>query len=415
MFSLSDTTSVRTATPAQTTSNCSGPSSTNTDLPPCPSTHSQAAIKESAERLNPRLQQSSSHLSEEEAFDQYTQSRRMKLFKICMDDVVEVDFSEYAKQQEQQDGHQSLSPTYPKASQGAEAIEGSDDEDQMEATMMGSNANIGDAAWQEDKIAKEYGKQCATILSYAGLSGKSMRSTSDWNQYQAWHASKYPKSEDADMIDYGRKMKTQFELHRDKEQYPDIWEEVHAHDVLRIADTRDLSPQQIHNLVIKVWDEFSKSCKLWENTQNILIVGVVLYTGGDEAGHHASGVFSGSNMLVQLAKETKYDILQFIDYLTSGEGEASNVPLPDLSARHTHGGYPCCGEREAPQDRNHRMLPLIMVEKYVAIGIPSNKKVNFSWAQALDIMWQYQMQIIDWLAKVVPIGPGFSMNGPNGQ
>lgn len=61
------------------------------------------------------------------------------------------------------------------------------------------------------------------------------------------------------MIDYGRKMKAQFELHRDEEQYPDIWEEVRAHDMLRIADTRDLSPQQIHNLVIKVRDEFSKS------------------------------------------------------------------------------------------------------------------------------------------------------------
>lgn len=53
---------------------------------------------------------------------------------------------------------------------------------------------------EADKIAKEYGKQRGTILSYAGLSGKSTRSTSDWNRYQAWHASKYPKSEDGKCV-----------------------------------------------------------------------------------------------------------------------------------------------------------------------------------------------------------------------
>jgi hypothetical protein len=50
---------------------------------------------------------------------------------------------------------------------------------------------------EADALTQEYGKQCATILAYAGLSGKPTRSSSDWNHYQVWYASKYPKDENS--------------------------------------------------------------------------------------------------------------------------------------------------------------------------------------------------------------------------
>ncbi|KIK77438.1 hypothetical protein PAXRUDRAFT_17497 [Paxillus rubicundulus Ve08.2h10] len=336
---------------------------------------------------------------------------------------------------------------------------------------------------EADKIAKEYSKQCSTILKLAGLSGSSTQSTSDWNCYQVWYASKHPKDEDVDATTYRQQMKAHFNEHKDKEQFPEIWEDVHKHALLCLADTTDLKPAQVHNLIMK--------CKMWETTQNILIVGAILYTGPGEAGCHASGVLSGSDILIKLAKEKKYDTEQFIDYLTtmanqsscrhsdpptseplrysaplhhysahsvntglnsdkgatyklkptstpppttpdsledsasqqSGQwgsnlrlrcrqwGEATNAPLPNLSAA----ANPCeeyllCGDWETPQDRYCHILPLIISEKH-AVSIPTNQKANFSWTHTLDIMWKHQVWVVDWPAKVVPLGPGFSANG----
>jgi hypothetical protein len=62
-----------------------------------------------------------------------------------------------------------------------------------------------------------------------------------------------------DAVLYRQQIKSQFDLHKDEEQFPDIWEEVRAHALLHVASTKDLTPIQIHNLVIRVRDEFSKS------------------------------------------------------------------------------------------------------------------------------------------------------------
>ncbi|KIJ21122.1 hypothetical protein PAXINDRAFT_152773 [Paxillus involutus ATCC 200175] len=156
---------------------------------------------------------------------------------------------------------------------------------------------------EADKIAKECSKQRSTILKLAGLSGSSARSTSDWNCYQVWYASKHPKNEDVDAITYRQQMKAHFNEHKDEEQFPEIWEEVHKHALLRLADTTDLKPAQVHNLIMKVQDEFK------------------------------------------------------------------------------------------------------------AVGILTNQKANFSWIHTLNIMWKHRVWVVDWPAKVVPLGPGFSTNG----
>ncbi|KAF9237416.1 hypothetical protein BU15DRAFT_75957 [Melanogaster broomeanus] len=186
-------------------------------------------------------------------------------------------------------------------------------------------------------------------------------------------------------------MKAHFDEHKDEAQFPEIWEEVHKHNLLRLTDTTDLTPAQIHNLIMK-------QCKMWETTQNILIAGVRLRIS-----------------LFKLADEKKYDTERFIDYLTTVAkqwGEGANVPLPNLSATVATGKeYLLCGDREGTRDRNRRILPLIMTGKYEAVGIPIGQKANFSWTHTLDIMWKHQMRVVDWPAKVVPLGPGFSTNG----
>ncbi|KIK77945.1 hypothetical protein PAXRUDRAFT_17161 [Paxillus rubicundulus Ve08.2h10] len=105
---------------------------------------------------------------------------------------------------------------------------------------------------EADKIAKEYGKQCSTILKLAGLSGSSTQPMSDWNYYQVWYASKHPKDEDVDATTYHQQMKGHFDEHKDEEQIPEIWEEVHKHALLCLTDTTDLKPAQVHNLIMKV-------------------------------------------------------------------------------------------------------------------------------------------------------------------
>ncbi|KIK76420.1 hypothetical protein PAXRUDRAFT_170033, partial [Paxillus rubicundulus Ve08.2h10] len=271
-------------------------------------------------------------------------------------------------------------------------------------------------AAEADKIAKEYSKQHSTILKLAGLSGSSTPSILDWNRYQAWYVSKHPKDEDGkwvifDATTHCQQMKAHFDEHKDKEQFSKIWEDVHKHTLLHLADTMDLKPAQVHNLIMK----------MWETTQNILIAGVILYTGPGEADCHASGVFSGSDILIKLTKEKKYDMEYFF---VSGQwgsnlhlrcrqwGKATDAPLPNLSAT----ANPCeeyllCGDLETPQDRNRHILPLIMSEKYEAVGIPTNQKANFSWTHTLNIMWKHQVWVVDWPARVVPLGPGFSTNG----
>jgi hypothetical protein len=108
--------------------------------------------------------------------------------------------------------------------------------------------------------------------------------------------------------------------------------------------------------------------------------------------------------------------------------EATDIPLPDLSAKAKPDAYLLCAVRETTRDHNRRILPLIMAKKYgmlnftmspltpshpplEAAGIPPNDKVNFSWLHTLDIMWQNQISVHHWPAKVVPLRPGFSTNG----
>ncbi|KIK80469.1 hypothetical protein PAXRUDRAFT_15778 [Paxillus rubicundulus Ve08.2h10] len=60
------------------------------------------------------------------------------------------------------------------------------------------------------------------------------------------------EDEDVDATTYCQQMKAHFDEHKDKEQFPEIWEDVYKHALLHLTDTTDLKPAPVHNLIMKV-------------------------------------------------------------------------------------------------------------------------------------------------------------------
>jgi len=58
-------------------------------------------------------------------------------------------------------------------------------------------------------------------------------------------------------------------------------------------------------------------CQAYSRLEDIYVGGFVIYTGTEEAGRQAAGVFAGSQMILDIVNEKEADIKQLVDYLTT--------------------------------------------------------------------------------------------------
>ena len=58
-------------------------------------------------------------------------------------------------------------------------------------------------------------------------------------------------------------------------------------------------------------------CQTYSRLEDVHIGGFVLYTGTEEAGRQAAGVFAGSQLILDIVNEKQADLKALIDYLTT--------------------------------------------------------------------------------------------------
>ncbi|KAG1740125.1 uncharacterized protein EDB91DRAFT_1248452 [Suillus paluster] len=245
-------------------------------------------------------------------------------------------------------------------------------------------------------LGQEYGKSVQTILIEAGLTMKATRKESLWNQHQTWFAATHPLPKGVSGVVSPEDIKAW----KDDPQHASLWKE--------IQENWDC-------LMMGVCDAFTKSAAYWHRTHGIHIAGVAIFPGDEEAGHQASGLFAGSDMVKALINSHQLDIKCWLDELTT------ILKYKDLEAAHAEGktfsflpasstapnGSLLCNGKPA-RDRNRKVAPMMISEKFAEAGHPL-KTSNSRWLTMLDILYTEKLCIHDWPTGVPPPGPDFDL------
>ncbi|KAG2046092.1 hypothetical protein BDR06DRAFT_1039184 [Suillus hirtellus] len=280
------------------------------------------------------------------------------------------------------------------------------------------------------EIGKEYGKSARMILIKAGLTMKATWKESPWNQHQTWFAATCPPPKGAsgavspaDLKAWKVKQRAHYKAHPHGDpQHASVWKEILENwDCAVAGSTEDLTSRSAAGLMMAVRDAFTKSkittikAAYWHRTHGIHIAGVVIFPGDEEAGHQASGLFAGSDMVKALINSHQLDIKRWLDELTT------ILKYKDLEAAHAEGktfsllppssttlnDTLLCNGKPA-RDRNRKVAPMMISEKFAEAGHPL-KTLNSRWLTMLDILYAEKLCIHDWPAGVPLPGPDFDL------
>ncbi|KIK22840.1 hypothetical protein PISMIDRAFT_101650, partial [Pisolithus microcarpus 441] len=149
-------------------------------------------------------------------------------------------------------------------------------------------------AREAQAIADEYGKTLASIMAAAGLTTRATWAESIWNMHQAWYARTNPKTSDSKQLhDYYCCQMRHYESHKDKEEFPNLWVEIHKFWSESISGTKDVSLKVMVGWLMTCRDSFTQAvcAQTWCNVENIHVFGCVIYSGNDKAACQAQGIF----------------------------------------------------------------------------------------------------------------------------
>ncbi|KAI6033763.1 hypothetical protein BKA83DRAFT_4486840 [Pisolithus microcarpus] len=150
-------------------------------------------------------------------------------------------------------------------------------------------------------IADKYGKTLASIMAAAGLMMRATWAESIWNMHQAWYVGTNPKTSDSqqlhvfegillgpdsvleNMKDYYCHQMRHYESHKDKEEFSNLWVEIHKYWSESISGTKDVSLKAMVGWLMTCRDSFTQAAQTWYNVENIYILQCVIYSGNDEA------------------------------------------------------------------------------------------------------------------------------------
>ncbi|KAI6094807.1 hypothetical protein F5141DRAFT_1069075 [Pisolithus sp. B1] len=241
-------------------------------------------------------------------------------------------------------------------------------------------------------ITDEYGKSLRSIMIAAGLTTKATQTELIWNMHQAWYAGKHSKQSGETTKHYHACQMQHYEEHKDEHDYLQLWVEICF---------------QSNQLLLKA--------QTWCNMEGIQVFGCVIYSGNDEAACQAQGIFSGSQLYMQLASERQTDVARLMDYLATiikykTLDSAAEVPLPNFALTLHVSYYSSLALRlqESRQDHNHHILPLVLLHKLYKVGIIYGQK-NVPWQTLLDLLYLHQFTLVDWPAGVSAVGANFNV------
>ncbi|KAI5996095.1 hypothetical protein EDC04DRAFT_2909970 [Pisolithus marmoratus] len=263
-------------------------------------------------------------------------------------------------------------------------------------------------------IADKYGKMIS-IMTAAGLTSKATRVESVWNMHQAWYAHTNPKASREHMKDYYSRQTKHYEDHKDEEEFPQLWAEIHMFWSKSINGSKDTSSKVMVGRAMACRDSFTQAVQTWCNVEGIHVFGCIIYSGSDEAAHQAQGIFAGSALCMQLAGEKQMDISRLLDYLATIVkykvlDSAALVPLPDFTvlSQPPYDWTLALKPQESRCDHNHCVLPVVFMHKLYEANLVGGQR-NVPWKTLLDVLYTAQYTVIDWPAHVPAVGPDFNI------
>ncbi|KAI6041021.1 hypothetical protein EDC04DRAFT_2602059 [Pisolithus marmoratus] len=215
-------------------------------------------------------------------------------------------------------------------------------------------------------IADKYGKMLISIMTAAGLTSKATQVESVWNMHQAWYAHTNPKASREHMKDYYSCQMKHYEDHKDEEEFPQLWAEIHMFWSESISGSKDTSSKAMVGQVMACRDSFTQAAQTWCNVEGIHVFGCIIYSRSDEAACQAQG-------------EKQMDISRLLDYL------ATIVKNPGMIA----------------------IAAFYLWYSYKANLVGGQR--NIPWKTLLDVLYAAQYTVIDWPAHVPAVGPDFNI------
>ncbi|KAI6095312.1 hypothetical protein F5141DRAFT_1068490 [Pisolithus sp. B1] len=215
-------------------------------------------------------------------------------------------------------------------------------------------------------IANKYGKTLVSIMTAAGLTSKATWAESVWNLHQAWYAHANPKASREHMKDYYSHQAKHYKDHKDEEEYPQLWVEIHMFWSESISGGVGSGYSLVGNWVM---------AQMWCNVEGI-------------------------HLLDYLATIVKYKVLN----------SAASVPLPNFMAlsQVSYDWALALKPQESRHDHNHCVLPVVFMHKLYKVNLVSGQK-NVPWKTLLDVLYTAQYTIMDWPAHVPAVGPDFNI------
>ncbi|KAG1803294.1 uncharacterized protein BJ212DRAFT_1487084 [Suillus subaureus] len=253
--------------------------------------------------------------------------------------------------------------------------------------------------------AQELGRTTVEAVKALGIEyGKSAR-----NQHQTWFKTFSPPSQEQDIKAWKEEQAAHYKAHLYKDpKHAALWQKIQEYwDGSLAGATEDLMSRSASSLMLHAG--------YWYRTHGIHISGVAIFPGHEDAGHQASGFFSGSDIMKDIINAQQLDISCILDELTTilkykdleaAQAEGISFSFLPCSTAVPNGMLLCNGK--SARDRNRKVAPMIISEKFAEAGHPL-KTLNNRWLDMLNTLYVEQLFILNWPAGVLPPGPNFDL------
>ncbi|KAF9236947.1 hypothetical protein BU15DRAFT_63561 [Melanogaster broomeanus] len=247
-------------------------------------------------------------------------------------------------------------------------------------------------------LAVRYHKSPRVILKNAALVTGFMRKESLWNIHQSWFCATQSK-DDEDAADVKQRQKDEYmqikNLPDDAPQWvPTLkyWKEMH--------NTIDTGPKTAAGRVMCIHDLFSKSARAIGCTQGVHVFGFSIYTGDEEGGHQAVGMWSGSDVVCRVIEAHTVDLQKMIDwwttcikYVSMSQTAGPFMPLVPNGTAEGNPMWYLCKPGESERDRNRRCLTKMILGLLVETGY---MKKAVHWKELTRIADKLHFTIMNW-------------------
>lgn len=261
-------------------------------------------------------------------------------------------------------------------------------------------------AAEADALARKWNRQHRDVMLQAGLGMRLSRKGNTYNEYRAWYASVHQKGPEITRDAWNEMMTRDYNKLMDglnaEERKAEMQQIQDDHGMSAVAtDVREAVTRV--KAYIKQLEGLATSIDRTDG--DVQIVGLVTYTGIDQAARQASGVFAGSPNARLLVDQNKFRVQHLVDVVTTKfrsliiEQElATELPAPEESGN-PNDRRP--GEKEREWYR--RVVSTFLLRLYNKFS--SRQMQSFPWKLWIAAAYRLQLRLENWAIGVLP-APG---------